>query len=129
MNFKNQDEILNFYLESDHVLQPEDYQRAIEVLSAVNSSGIVFSLARVMEKICEETRARQQGSFFKNSHPILRLYLEALAGLCGKDLDHEDENGQPEFAGHFLTEYEPCGMTFSMAYNICTKKAKGKNND
>jgi hypothetical protein len=112
------EQLKQLYLEPDHVLKPNDYENAMFSQGACNSSGLIFSLARVMEKICEEMTARGQGGVFKNSHPILRLYLEQIASLCGKDID------QGESGGLWFNEHEKTGMSYSTAYDICRAKIK-----
>ena len=39
------------------MLTKNDYQTALDVQDAVNLSGVVFSFAKIMERICEEARA------------------------------------------------------------------------
>ena len=59
----------------------KDYEDAMAVQSACNLSGVVYSFARVMDKICEDT---DSGTKERNTHPICRLYAEQIMHLtCG----------------------------------------------
>jgi hypothetical protein len=106
------------YLQEDHVLEFQDYQQAIDAQNAINASGLIFSLGRVMEKINKEATERNQGGTFRNSHPILRMYLEQLTFLCGYDLDEQEAHGLQ------ITECEKAGMPYMTAYDICMEKAR-----
>ena len=70
-----------------------DYQAAIDVQNGCNLSGIVFSFARVMQKICNEACVEHHGTDWKNNHPIARLYAEQIMFLTsGRDYsDAADE--------------------------------------
>jgi hypothetical protein len=74
--------------EDKSLLTPNDYADAIHAQSACNLSGIVFSFARVMQRICNEANAGGHGTDWKNNHAISRLYAEQIAHLSG--------SGQPE---------------------------------
>lgn len=62
-------------------LTPNDYQWALDAQNASNLSGLVFSLARIMKKI----NADNPNTEARNRHPIVRLFLEQMAFLCGGD--------------------------------------------
>jgi hypothetical protein len=73
-------------------LSPQDYKDAVFTQTACNLSGIVFSFAKVMQKICNEANAQGHGTDWKNQHSICRLYAEQIAFLTsGKDW-HEAYN-------------------------------------
>jgi len=62
------------------------YTDAILVQDACNISGVVFSFARHMQKLCDmglDTEA-------KNRHPVSILFVDKLADLTGRP-------GYPEF--------------------------------
>jgi len=82
---------------------PHDYQMAMDSQCAPNLSGIVFSFAKIMERICEDTR--EEGGYAKNTHPICRLFAEQISHLSGGG---------------------PCGdwESFHKAYEICEEMAK-----
>jgi len=63
------------------MLTPNDYQFALDAQSACNLSGIVFSFAIVMKKICNEAKANGYDTNWRNTHPIARLYSEQIAFL------------------------------------------------
>jgi hypothetical protein len=63
------------------MLDKKDYQDAINVQDACNLSGVVKSLARVMDKIWDEAREGNRGTDWVNRHPIVRLYIEQLVYL------------------------------------------------
>jgi len=62
-------------------LTQRDYKTALDIQSACNLSGIVFEFARVMHRICDDTR--DQGTDAKNHHAICRMYAEQIAYLSG----------------------------------------------
>jgi hypothetical protein len=61
-------------------LTKQDYLDAHMVQSACNLSGVVFSFAQVMEKICQDTAS---GNSKRNTHPICRVYAEQMLYLSG----------------------------------------------
>lgn len=63
------------------ILTLYDYQMAIHSQDACNLSGLVRSLAQVLDKIHNEARQNGKGSDWINAHPIVRLYVEQLAHL------------------------------------------------
>jgi len=62
-------------------LTKDDYKLAIDVQSACNLSGVVFSFSRVMNKICKEAEKNKHGTDWKNNHPICRLFAEQIYHL------------------------------------------------
>jgi hypothetical protein len=64
-------------------IRPEDYDSALHAQSACNLSGIVFSFAEIMKRICDEAHALGQGTEWRNKHPIARLFAEQIAHLTG----------------------------------------------
>lgn len=62
-------------------LEKIDYQKAIHSQSACNVSGLVKSLAEVLDRIWEEAREQKKGTDFVNQHPITRLYAEQISFL------------------------------------------------
>jgi hypothetical protein len=89
-----------------NLLQPSDYANALHAQSACNLSGIVFSFARVMQRICNEANAGGHGTDWKNHHPIVRLYAEQIAHLSGA--------GQPDGGP----------VSYHEAYKVCTERSK-----
>lgn len=85
---------------------PRDYADALNAQSACNLSGIVFSFARVMQRICDEANAGGHGTDWKNHHPIAVLYSAQIAHLSG--------SGQPE-GGSF---------DYHKAYAECEARSK-----
>jgi hypothetical protein len=65
-------------------LTKADYESAIAVQSACNLSGVVYSFARVMDKICRESDKGKHGTDWKNTHAICRLYAEQIYHLTSK---------------------------------------------
>lgn len=57
------------------------YQNALDAQSACNLSGIVKQLARDMDQIWEEARAKGEGTDYVNQHPVVRLYIEQMVHL------------------------------------------------
>lgn len=64
-------------------------QNAIQVQDACNLSGIAFSFHAAIEAVCERCTELGQGTRWKNTHPIVTLYLLKMAELngCGSSLD------------------------------------------
>ena len=58
-------------------LTAKDYQTALDVQSACNLSGVIFSFAHIMEKICEDVK----GTDDRNNHVICRLFAEQIMFL------------------------------------------------
>lgn len=62
---------------------PVDYQVALNVQSASNLSAVVYSWSRIMENICREAQRLNEGTQWKNEHPINRLFAEQVMHLTG----------------------------------------------
>ena len=58
-------------------LTPHDYRSALDVQCACNLSGVVYSFARIMERICKDTNGTDE----KNTHAICRLFAEQITHL------------------------------------------------
>ncbi len=58
---------------------------ALECQDACNLSGVVFSFAETMHAICEESNRLGTGTEWKNTHPIVTLFLSKLNDLNGGD--------------------------------------------
>ena len=59
------------------MIGPDDYQCAIDVQDACNLSGVVFSFARVMQKLCDGGLDTTE----RNTHAIAVLYASKIASL------------------------------------------------
>lgn len=64
---------------TDEPLTPNDYQSALDVQGACNLSGVVFSFARIMQRICNTNC----GTDARNHHPIAVLFAEQIHALTG----------------------------------------------
>ena len=49
--------------------------------NACNLSGVVFSFAKIMQLICDESNRLHKGTDWKNQHPIVRLFAEQIRFL------------------------------------------------
>ena len=78
-------------------LTAQDYRNAIDVQNACNLSGVVFSFAKVMQKICDEARDLGKGTDWKNNHPIAVLYASKVSSLAGD-----------VHAGEYSKAYDAC---------------------
>jgi hypothetical protein len=78
----------------------QDYQTALDVQNACNLSGVVFSFAAIMQRLCDEAFANGHGTEWKNSHPIAVLFASKIADLT-----------RSEYSG------------FTAAYDACEKAA------
>jgi len=83
-------------------IKPDDYDKALQAQSACNLSGVVFSFAEIMQRICDQGREEGHGSDWRNKHPICRLFAEQIAHLSG--------------AGTPMSTIAP---SYSKAYDAC----------
>lgn len=63
------------------MIAKKHWQAALDVQSACNLSGVVFSFAEAMHAICDEQNELREGTAWKNEHPIARLFAEQIAHL------------------------------------------------
>jgi 2-oxoglutarate dehydrogenase complex dehydrogenase (E1) component-like enzyme len=77
------------------VLLREAAKDAITVQDACNLSGVVYSWARHMNVICELSHRENQGTDWRNHHPINKLFASKVAALTGVD-DVMGANPGPE---------------------------------
>lgn len=61
------------------------YDDALVVQSACNLSGIVFSFAKHMDTLCDEAQRLGQGTEWRNTHPIVKLFVAQLLHLSFGD--------------------------------------------
>jgi len=64
------------------MLTQQDWQNAIEIQFACNLSGVTFSFAEMMHRLCDETNACKQGTAWRNHHPLVILWVDKLADLA-----------------------------------------------
>ena len=67
----------------DHVLTWQDYNWTLMTQAACNASGLVYDLAKLMDRLCVETQCRGKGTEWRSAHPLLFLYVVQLAHLSG----------------------------------------------
>ncbi len=82
------------------------YENALFIQGACNLSGVVHQFSRDMEVICEESRKLGTGTLERNTHPVVLLYVDKLAHLCG------------------LQSTEAPITKLSKAFDVCEKKAQ-----
>jgi hypothetical protein len=56
---------------------------AWQVQNACNLSGVVFSFAHAMERLCEIAREENHGTDWKNNHLVCKLYASKIQSLTG----------------------------------------------
>jgi hypothetical protein len=56
-------------------------QRAQEARNACNLSGVLFSFAEDMQIICDIANKNGYGTHWKNFHPVVGAYIEALNNI------------------------------------------------
>jgi hypothetical protein len=78
-------------------LAPMDYANAITVQDACNISGVIKSMASVLDRINDTAHTKGLGTDWINRHPILILYASKLASLT-----------HSEFQNEFSTAYRVC---------------------
>jgi hypothetical protein len=59
---------------------------AVQVQDACNLSGVVFSFARAMERLCVLSRENGGGTEWRNKHTVCKLYADKILHLCGGTL-------------------------------------------
>jgi hypothetical protein len=64
-------------------ISTQTYKDAILTQDAVNASGLVKSLAVVVDEIWKEAREQGKGTDYVNRHPIMVLYITQLMHLAG----------------------------------------------
>lgn len=80
-------------------------KEALAVQSACNLSGVVFSMNRMTQDLCEVSHVENKGTDWRNHHPIVVLFTDKLASLCGLRTDSV--------------------RRYSWAYEWCTRTADG----
>lgn len=78
-------------------------QSALDVQTACNLSGVVFSFAEVMRVLCDDRRLDTND---RNKHAICRLYAEQIAHLSGAGVPSDPDN------------------TYRVAYETCKRLAE-----
>lgn len=58
------------------------WQQAIDVQNACNLSGVAFAFGAVVQAVCDEAQELGQGTDYRNSHPIIRLWLDKMCHLA-----------------------------------------------
>jgi hypothetical protein len=66
------------------------YNDALLVQSACNLSGVVFSFAQHMETLCAESHRLNEGTDWRNKHPIVRMFVAQLLHLSNNDAVDSD---------------------------------------
>lgn len=62
-------------------------EKALLSQDACNASGIIKSLAEIVDAVWDEAKMLGQGTDFVNSHPVIRLLAEQIMWLS-KDRDY-----------------------------------------
>ncbi len=65
----------------------EAAKNALQCQDACNLSGVVFSFAKAMQAICDESNSKEhfRGTDWKNKHAIVAMFLDKLIDLNGRD--------------------------------------------
>lgn len=58
-------------------------RNALQCQDACNLSGVLFTFARDMQAVCDESNRLEKGTDWKNQHAVVILYLDKLAQLAG----------------------------------------------
>lgn len=56
---------------------------ALMCQNACNLSGVAHSFLQAVQAVNEGARRIDEGTDWRNNHPIIRLYVDKLASLCG----------------------------------------------
>jgi hypothetical protein len=72
-------------------------KEAIDVQDAVNLSGVVYAFARSMQLIFEISSRINEGTAWRNHHPVAVMYANKISSLC-----------EAESAGNYSDAYERC---------------------
>lgn len=58
-------------------------QDALMVQDACNLSGVARSFQEAVQAVNEEAHQLGEGTDWRNNHPVIRLFVDKLASLCG----------------------------------------------
>jgi hypothetical protein len=72
-------------------------QAAIAVQDACNLSGVARSFLTAVQAVNEEAHRLGEGTEWRNNHPIIRLFVDKLASLCGMQGDMAFNNYGPAY--------------------------------
>ncbi len=59
------------------------WQQALDVQDACNLSGVVYGMKQMMDAVCAEAQELGQGTDYRNTHPLVMLWLDKLCHLAG----------------------------------------------
>lgn len=71
-------------------LRAADYQTALDAQNAVNASGLLRTMSRVVPRIWADVKANGGGTQQVNQHPIMVLYTTTLMSLAGLGIADSD---------------------------------------
>ncbi len=65
-------------------LTAKDYQTALDVQNACNLSGVIYSFADIMQRLCKDVPSTED----RNRHPICIMFAEQIKWLTLSDLGY-----------------------------------------
>jgi hypothetical protein len=68
----------------DNRTEQELINEAWQVQDACNLSGVVFSFARSMERLCVLSREQNNGTDWRNKHIVAKLFADKIMHLAGE---------------------------------------------
>ena len=77
----NEKELSANLQQGDEMIDKRFWQMALDVQSACNLSGVVFSFVEAMRAICDEAALQGKGTDWKNEHPICVLFATQIGHL------------------------------------------------
>lgn len=98
------------------IVEPKDYQLAIDVQNGCNLSGVVFSFQLIMKKICNESNNLGFGTDWKNTHPISILFIDKMQDLTLKS------NREIGNINAYARAYYICNRRSKMSYEELIKE-------
>lgn len=81
---------------------------AILVQDACNSSGIVHTFSTLMSDLSDYSFQKNKGTSWKNRHPLVILFVDKLASLCGSNLNY----GHDSYGFHRAYEWAKTADSF-----------------
>jgi hypothetical protein len=60
---------------------------ALQVQNACNLSGVARSFLEAVKAVNDEANRLNEGTEWRNNHPIIRLFVDKLASICGMQGD------------------------------------------
>ncbi len=103
---------------------------AVEVRHASNLSEVAHSFLRAVQAVNQEADRLGESAYWRNNHPIIRLFVDKLASLCHMQEGAAMENyGRAELACRTLAHGDPVSNNEWMRSPLMTETKQMKEFD